>query len=149
MGLAGITEETLESGRKALNTKGANSPLRTRALKALGKEQIATLDTGEVTALGFEFFEDGKPKTAWVVDPLTPQDVCQALFAQGIYKMNAAYQVAVKGEPTPLFVSVFHTTRLFGSAPAVRVGDAVEVHVFKNDKSDAGYGFAYRTLKKN
>ena len=121
--------------------------LKTVAAKKLGDKNSEILGAGRVTRLGFQFFDGNKPQTAWVRDGIPAKDVMSALMANGHYNLEPAYQAEVDADGQKHVVSLneYHTQRTQGTAPALKLGDEIEVLIVRNKKGNPA--FAYRKFK--
>ena len=139
-----------EVGAKLDRTAQVTNPLRTWATKTLGNAAKVSIGTGTLTAVGLEFFEKKKPNTVWASHVVPMETIVTALIARNIFSMNPAYRASIEvdGIQVELFVSAHHSRRVFSSAPAVNVGDVVNLFIVKQPQSAGGFAVAYQPLKK-
>lgn len=128
--------------------KGKEQGLKEISLGKLGDQKRTVIGTGKVTRLGFQFFVDEVPQTAWVTPGATPKDVMSALFDRGHYQFDPAYKIAVQVEGDGVHeinLSPYHTQRILGNAPALSLDEEVVIHAAR--RGNDGVSYVYEKLK--
>ena len=128
----------------------APEPKKDFRLVDWAKEQLngaghAKIGTGEISAIGVEFFDDqNRVHSAYANSVVSLDTIISGLIAKGLYNTRPAYRatVMVNGHATEFFLSEHHTRRVLGTAPALRQGDQIDVIAIKTT-STSGVAFGY------
>ena len=108
---------------------------------------MQSIGKGVVSDAGFEYFLDGKVQSAYCGGLLSAVELAKTLISNGNGNLRPAYKADVKlsdGTLKEVFLSVFHTKRVFGEAPRLSPNDRVEVFAAENEKSKSGMCYVFK-----
>lgn len=138
--------DELDNAKPVAQTEGKIAKLAADAL-AGSKDKTVKLGRGEVVGLGFHYFDEGKPKSVNVPANMQPGEVFDSLFKRGITRITAGYSVKFKdstGQHRVVEVGEYPTDAVIGSAPALNLGDQIDVLATKHLKDPSKIAFVYK-----